>query len=57
MQEEELDSCRAAGARGPDQRDEGAGRSRSGFSLPAIGEADKKKATPDESGVASFQNA
>jgi hypothetical protein len=43
VQEEELDSCRAAGGRGLDLRDEGAGRSRSGFSLPAIGEADKKK--------------
>ena len=43
VQEGELDSCRAAGGRGPDQRDEHAGRSRSGFSLPAIREADKKK--------------
>jgi len=34
VQEEELDSCRAAGERGPDkERDEGAGRNQSGFSL------------------------
>jgi hypothetical protein len=34
VQEEELDSCRAAGERGAGKkRDEGAGRNRSGFSL------------------------
>ena len=34
MQEEELDSCRGAGERGPElERDEGAGRNQSGFSL------------------------
>lgn len=35
MQEEELDSCCAAGERGPEpKRAEGAGRNQHGFSLP-----------------------
>ncbi|MBB5341399.1 hypothetical protein [Tunturiibacter gelidoferens] len=33
VQEEELDSCRAAGERRPGARDEGAGRNQHGFSL------------------------
>jgi hypothetical protein len=37
VQEEELDSCRAAGERGPVARqDEGAGRNQQGFSLPFL---------------------
>jgi len=35
VQEEELDSCRAAGERGPElRRAEGAGRNQHGFSVP-----------------------
>lgn len=46
MQEEEPDSCRVARKRRPEmERDEGAGRSPSGFSLPLVATQEAAPAT------------